>query len=153
PFSGEPAEVAKTEWRFTSISYTEKGIVLLGESDRETRRMREWILETGAAPRKLWERKQQDAYNNPGSPVFRRDDGGALILQRGDYIYLTGMGASPEGNRPFLDRLDLKTLKTERLYRSAEKTYETVIAPLDDDAKMLLTEYETPADAPNYYVR
>jgi dipeptidyl aminopeptidase/acylaminoacyl peptidase len=169
PFAGAPAEIAKTEWRFGGISYTEKGIALLGESDRATRRTRTWILEAAAAPRKLWERRQQDAYNNPGNPVARRaggggggggggrggfgGGGGGLILQRGDSIYLTGSGASPDGDRPFIDRLDLKTLKTERLFRCAEKTYEAIIAPLDDDAKTLLTEYETPTEPPNYYVR
>jgi dipeptidyl aminopeptidase/acylaminoacyl peptidase len=169
PFTAAPTEVTKTEWRFGGLSYTEKGIALLSESDRATRRIRTWILEAGAPPRKLWERRQQDAYSNPGSPVVRRDGGGGggrggagggfggfgggLILQRGDYIYLTGQGASPEGDRPFLDRLDLKTLKTERLFRSADKTYESVVAPLDDDAKTLLTEYETLTDPPNYYVR
>jgi dipeptidyl aminopeptidase/acylaminoacyl peptidase len=169
PFTGEPVEVAKTEWRFGGLSYTEKGIALLSESDRATRRVRTWILEAGVGPRKLWERRQQDAYNNPGAPVARRDGGGGgggrgggfggfgggggLIIQRGDYIYLSGQGASPEGDRPFLDRLDLKTLRTDRLFRCAEKTYESVVAPLDDEAKTLLTVYETPADPPNYYVR
>jgi dipeptidyl aminopeptidase/acylaminoacyl peptidase len=163
PFDAAPVEIAKTEWRFGGLSYTEKGVALLSESDRATRRTRTWILEAGAQPRKLWERRQQDAYNNPGSPV-RRDsgDGGGFgrfgpatepILQRGETIYLTGAGASPEGDRPFLDRLDLKTLKTERLFRSEDKTYETVVAVLDDDAKVVLTEYETPKDAPNYFVR
>src|SRR6185295_7941858 len=128
PFAGAPVEVAKTEWRFGGISYTEKGIALLGESDRTTRRTRTWILEQGAEPRKLWERRQQDAYTNPGNPVVKRDGGGGggrggggfgggfgagggLILQRGDSIYLIGNGASQDGDRPFLDRLDLKTLK------------------------------------------
>src|SRR5205823_14450257 len=31
--------------------------------------------------------------------------------------------------------------------------YETVIAPLSDDMKMILTRYETPKDPPNYSVR
>ena len=167
PFSGSPAEVIKTEWRFGGISYTEKGIALLGESDRATRRTRTWILEAGAEPRMLWERRQQDAYNNPGSPVAKRDGGGGggfgggrggfggggVILQRGDSIYLTGSGASPDGDRPFLDRLDLKTLKTERLFRSGDKSYEAIIAPLDDDAKTILTEYESLTEPANYYVR
>ncbi|HSB09615.1 MAG TPA: prolyl oligopeptidase family serine peptidase [Blastocatellia bacterium] len=169
PFTA-PAEVIKTEWRFGGIAYTEKGVALLSESDRASRRTRTWILEAGAEPRKLWERRQQDAYNAPGTPVVRRDGGGGggrgggggfggfgggggLIIQNGDSIFLSGQGASPEGDRPFIDRLDLKTLKTERLFRSAEKTYEAIVAPLDDDAKMLLTEYETPSEAPNYFVR
>jgi dipeptidyl aminopeptidase/acylaminoacyl peptidase len=168
PFSKAPVEVAKTEGRFSGLSYTEKGIALLSESDRATRRTRTWILESGAEPRKLWDRRQQDAYTNPGTPVVRRDSGagrtgggggfggfggGGLIQQNGDSIYLIGAGSSPDGDRPFLDRLDLKTLKSERLFRSAEKTYESIVAPLDADAKSILTEYETPADPPNYYVR
>jgi dipeptidyl aminopeptidase/acylaminoacyl peptidase len=169
PFSGAPVEIAKTEWRFGGLSYTEKGIALLSESDRATRKMRTWILEAGAEPRKLWERRQQDAYNNPGAPVVKRDSGargfggggggfggfggGGLVQQQGDNVFLTGVGSSPEGDRPFIDRLDLKTLKTERLFRSAENSYESVVAPLDDDAKTILTEYETATDPPNYYVR
>ena len=39
-------------------------------------------------------------------------------MQTGDFIYLIGPGASPEGDRPFLDRLNLKTLASERLFRS-----------------------------------
>ena len=166
PFKGEPAELAKTEWRYAGLSYTEKGVGLLGESDRTSRRTRTWILEPGAAPRKLWDRKQDAAYENPGVPVARRDSGagggfggfgggGATgpILQVGDSIYLTGQGASPEGDRPFIDRLSLKTLATERLFRSDDKSYETVVAPLDDDAKTLLTRAESPTDPPNYLVR
>jgi dipeptidyl aminopeptidase/acylaminoacyl peptidase len=161
PFSGAPAEVAKTEWRYGGMSFTETGIALLSESDRTTRRTRTWILEPGAEPRKLWDRRTDAAYENPGSPVMRRDSGGggfggggaAVIMQSGDFIYLTGQGSSPEGDRPFLDRLNLKTLATERLFRSDAKAYETIVAPLSDDGKTVLTRYETPTDPPNYYIR
>ncbi|HMJ26123.1 MAG TPA: prolyl oligopeptidase family serine peptidase, partial [Pyrinomonadaceae bacterium] len=160
PFKDAPSEIAKTEWRFTNLSFTEKGIALLSESDRASRRTRTWILESGAAPRKLWDRRQEAAYENPGTPVMRRDSGGGgfggganVIMQTGDFIYLNGQGSSPEGDRPFLDRLNLKTLASERLFRSDAKAYETVVAPLSDDAKTVLTRYETPNDPPNYYVR
>jgi dipeptidyl aminopeptidase/acylaminoacyl peptidase len=168
PFSGAPIEVIKTEWRFDGIAYTEKGIALVSEDDRATRLTRTWILEAGAEPRKIWERRQQDSYKNPGTPVTRRDgdaDGGGgrrggrggggsgLIVQRGDYVYLTGQGASKEGDRPFLDRLDLKTLKTDRLFHCNEKSYESVVALLDDDAKTVLTQYESLTEPANYFVR
>ena len=167
PFSGSVAEFAKTEWRFAGLTFTEKGIALLYESDRATRHTRTWILETGAEPRKLWDRRQDAAYENPGTPVMRRDSGGggfggggfgggggaSAIMQTGDFIYLTGPGSSPEGDRPFLDRLNLKTLATDRLFRSDAKSYETVVAPLNDDAGTVLTRFETPDDPPNYYVR
>src|SRR5438128_2510943 len=161
PFTTEGTEVTKTEWRFTNIAYTEKGIALLSEFDRPTRKTRTWILEPGAEPRKLWDRKQDAAYDNPGTPVTRRDTGirGGFgmrdrgpIVQFNDYIYLIGQGASPEGDRPFLDRLNLKTLQSERLFRSAPDAYEMPIALLSDDAKLILTRRETPKDPPNYYV-
>jgi dipeptidyl aminopeptidase/acylaminoacyl peptidase len=166
PFKEPAIEISKTEWRFTNISFTEKGIALLTESDRATRRTRTWILEPGAEPRKLWDRRQDAAYDNPGIAVTRRDTGAGAtggggnfggggvgpIMQADDFIYLTGTGSSPEGDRPFLDRLNLKTLKTDRLFRSDAKAYETVVAPLNDDAKTILTRYETPADPPNYYI-
>lgn len=160
PFKDAPAEVAQTEWRYGGLSFTEKGIGLLSESDRATRRVRTWILESGAEPRKLWDRRQDAAYENPGTPVPRRDSGGGgfgggggAIMQVGDSIYLTGTGASPQGDRPFIDRLNLKTLAPERLFRSDDKSYETVVTPLDDDAKKLLTRIESPIDPPNYFVR
>jgi dipeptidyl aminopeptidase/acylaminoacyl peptidase len=167
PFNSQPAEIAKTEWRYGGISFTEKGVALLSESDRATRHVRTWVI--ASTPRKLWDRRQDAAYENPGTPVIRRDSGSGgfggggggfgggggagAIMQSGDYIFLTGQGSSPEGDRPFIDRLNLKTFETERLFRSDAKAYETVVAPLDDEGKTILTRYETPAEPPNYYVR
>jgi dipeptidyl aminopeptidase/acylaminoacyl peptidase len=165
PFSAQPTEVAKTEWRYGGISYTDAGIALLNENDRASRRTRTWILEAGAAPRKIWERKQDAAYENPGTPVTRRDSGGGrggggrggnatgAIIQNGDYIYLSGEGASPEGDRPFLDRLNVKTLKTDRVFRSSSESLESFVAPLNDQMTKFLTRHETQKEAPNYYVR
>jgi dipeptidyl aminopeptidase/acylaminoacyl peptidase len=171
PFTSAPVDFAKTEYRFTSVAFTDTGLALLSESDRATRRVRTWILQQGAEPRKLWDRRQQDRYADPGTPVVRRTSGvmsgpgggagfgqdsasqHAPILQYGDAIYLTGEGASPEGDRPFLDRLDLKTLATERLFRSDTTSFETVVTLLTDDGKSVLTRAESVSDTPNYYTR
>jgi dipeptidyl aminopeptidase/acylaminoacyl peptidase len=165
PFTAAPTEFAKTEYRFQSLSFTEKGIALVGESDRATRRVRTWILEAdGAEPRKLWERRGEDRYADPGTPLLRRDQrttitggrggGPSLpIMQSGDDIYLAGDGASPEGDRPFLDRLNLKTLVTERVFRSDSKSFETPVATLTDDGTSVLTRGESLIEPPNYYTR
>ena len=151
PFAGQPSEIGKTEWRYSGLTYTEKGVGFLSESDRASRRTRTWILENTAEPRKLFDLKQEDAYANPGSFVTRHP--GGPIMQAGRRVYLIGAGASKDGDRPFIDRLDLDTMKSDRLFRAAEKTYESIVAPLDDEAKTLLTRYETPTDPPNYCVR
>jgi dipeptidyl aminopeptidase/acylaminoacyl peptidase len=151
PFTGQPAEFAKTEWRFGSLTFTDKGIGLLAERDRVSRRLRTWVLDDLGTPRKLSDRKVDDAYANPGEPLARRS--GGAVIQNGDVVYYTGAGSSPQGDRPFLDRLNLKTLATERVFRSDDKTYETIVAPLDDAAKTVLTRSESPTSPPNYYVR
>ena len=164
PFSGQPTDLAKTEWRYGGLAYTEKGIGFLAENDRVTRHTRTWLLEPGAEPKKLWDRKQDAAYDNTGSPVPRRDSGrgagggrGGLgageIIQNGDYVYLSGEGATPDGDRPFVDRLNLKTLKSERLFRSGGEALESFVAPMNDDMTKILTRYESQKDVPNYYVR
>src|SRR5262245_57020623 len=164
PFTGEPAELMKTEYRFQSVAFTEKGLALVGESDRATRRVRTWIVERGAPPRKLWERRGEDRYAEPGTPLVRGDQRTTItggrgagpsgpIIQNGDDIYLAGDGASSEGDRPFLDRLNLKTLATDRVFRSDSKSYETAIATLTDDGKSVLTRAESLTDPPNYYTR
>ena len=171
PFTGAPVDFAKTEYRFSTLAFTDKGLALLSESDRATRRVRTWILQQGAEPRKLWDRRQQDRYADPGTPVVKRTSGvmsgpgggagfgpdpvaqHAPILQYGDAIYLTGEGASPEGDRPFLDRLDLKTLAAERLFRSDNQSFETVVTLLTDDGKSVLTRAESVSNTPNYYTR
>jgi dipeptidyl aminopeptidase/acylaminoacyl peptidase len=162
PFAGEPAELAKTEYRYRRIAWTEKGLALLTEYDRPKRWTRTWIIDApGTAPRKLWDRSDEDRYGDAGQPVTvmaaaaSRFGSGptGLIMQRGDLIFLRGEGASKEGDRPFLDRLNLKTLAVERLFRSDEKSYESVITVVSDDGKKLLTRYETKTEAPNYFVR
>src|SRR5262249_39785513 len=75
-FSGLPSEIARTEWRYSGISYTDKGLAVLNENDRATRHVRTWLLEPGAEKRMVWDRKQDAAYDNPGTPVARRDTGG-----------------------------------------------------------------------------
>jgi len=164
PFTGQPAELAKTEWRYGGLAYTDKGIGFLTENDRQTRRTRTWLLEPDQAPKKLWDRKQDAAYENPGGPVQRRDtaggrgggrggSGGGAIIQNGDYVYLAGEGSTPEGDRPFVDKLNLKTLKSERLFRSGNEALESFVAPMNDDMTKILTRYESQKDVPNYYVR
>jgi dipeptidyl aminopeptidase/acylaminoacyl peptidase len=83
-------------------------------------------------------------------------DGRLLVRQDGDWVYRSGAGASPIGNLPFLDRQNLKTLATERLWQCAEGCYETVVRVLDSGADrlpVLLTSRETNDQPPNLMTR
>jgi dipeptidyl aminopeptidase/acylaminoacyl peptidase len=152
PFTGAPADLAKTEMRFQGIAWTDSGVALLSEFERRGRRTRTSILDPGSTQlRTLWDRSSEDRYGDPGEPVMR--PGLGRIIQSGEWIYTTGAGASAEGDRPFLDRVSLKTGASERLFRSDNQSYETVEALLSDDGKRVLTEYQTKAEPSNFYLR
>ena len=156
PFSGTPAELYKTEQRFAGLQFGEKaGLTLISDYDRDRRWTRTFMmnLDRNEPPKLIWSRSVQDRYGDPGAPVTRLLHGNTrAILQDGDWILLAGAGASPEGDRPFLDRFSLNTLKSERIFRSDEKSYETPIAVLSDDGKKFITRRESPTEAPNFYL-
>ena len=71
----------------------------------------------------------EDTYNDPGRPLVRQmPDGRKLLVEdaKRNCIYLTGDGASPEGNRPFLDELCLAEdpPTASRLFRSEAPYFE-----------------------------
>jgi dipeptidyl aminopeptidase/acylaminoacyl peptidase len=168
PFESRPVELARARQRVQSLAWVEKGsVALLREYDRRKHRTQTFLLQAdkpGEPARLIWDLSVSDAYKDPGIPVPRRQAaalgqgrggraGGGVLRRSGRYIFLIGRGASPEGDRPFLDRLDLTTLKTERLFHCPDKAYETVVALLAEDGSRFLTRHETVKDPPNYFVR
>ena len=156
PFTGQPLEIFKTEERFAGSGFSEKGLVFVTDYERDKRWIRTFLVnaDNPQTPAKLiWSRNRQDRYNDPGAPVTRDLGGKRTILHSGDWIYLAGAGASPDGDRPFLDRFNVQTLKAERIFRSDANSYETVVTVLNDDAKQFITRRESPTEAPNYFVR
>ncbi|MCA1577439.1 MAG: prolyl oligopeptidase family serine peptidase [Acidobacteria bacterium] len=164
PFTAQPVEIFKTEHRFSNAgnpgssnaSFTDKGLMFISDFERDKRWIRTFLIDPNKpeTPAKLiWSRSQQDRYKDPGTPVTRSLNGQRAILQNGDSIYLSGNGASPKGDRPFLDRFNLQTLNSQRLFRSDANSYETFVALLSNDGTQFITRRETPTDAPNYFVR
>ena len=65
-------------------------------------------------------------------------------------ILLAGAGASNQGEHPFLDRFNLDTKQTERIFQCAPDKYETVEAVLDDSGNSFITRRESKTEPPNY---
>jgi dipeptidyl aminopeptidase/acylaminoacyl peptidase len=155
PFTGEPSELARTEYRFGGVSFLDNGAAFVTENDRARRWTRTWIIDKpGATPRKVWDRSSEDSYGNPGQPMRRGGQSGTSTIRlAANGIYLTGPGATPEGARPFLDRLDITTLKPQRLFRTSGRSYESVVSVLNDEGSLVLTRYESRDEVPNLFVR
>jgi dipeptidyl aminopeptidase/acylaminoacyl peptidase len=158
PFQGEPAPLATLALRFSGIQWGTDHLALIDESWFKTRKTRTWIVQPGgpAAPAVLFDRSVEDRYADPGSPLTTLDARGRRVLRTADggrTLYLLGEGASAEGNRPFLDALDIASHKTRRLFRSAAPYFEVPVDLIDDGGTQLLQRRETVDDPPNYFVR
>jgi len=156
PFSAKPAEVARTQQRFSGFSWTTTpGIAILSEYDENRHWRHAAIVNVDAPkqkPRVLWDLSSDERYKNPGSFVYTELPNGVhVVRQDGDNLFLRGQGASPKGDRPFLDRLDLKTLSTQRLFRSEETAYERFFA-FGATSSQFLTWHESITDPPNAFL-
>jgi dipeptidyl aminopeptidase/acylaminoacyl peptidase len=158
PFSAPPVELTRTEQRYQGIEWSEKpNVALMYEYDHNRHWIRSFIVDVdqpGQKPRLLWDMSSDEEYANPGRPVERvLANGESVIQQDGDSIFLSGQGASPDGDRPFLDELNLKTLKTERLFRSEKTADESFLSFSGPDTRTFLTWHQTPSDPPNAFKR
>ncbi|HEX4590035.1 MAG TPA: hypothetical protein VH120_08915, partial [Gemmataceae bacterium] len=156
-FQDAAREILRIEHRFAGFLWGEKdGLTLVRDYDRDRRWSKTYAFafDDPAAIRLIWDRSVQDRYRDPGMPLVRTLPNGKRVMwQHGESIFLAGAGASPEGDRPFLDRFGLKTLKSERLFDCGEQQYEVPVALLSDDGRTFLTRHETITDPPNVYVR
>jgi len=158
PFDARPTEITRTEQRYAGLAWGEqKQFALLTEYDRNKHWRKTFIINVDdkqAKPRLLWDLSTDEKYANPGSPVRRQlANGSWVIKQDGDFIHLAGTGASTDGDRPFLDKLDLKTLKSQRLFRSDKSCYERFLSFTGPSAQPFLTWHQSPTDPPNAYKR
>jgi dipeptidyl aminopeptidase/acylaminoacyl peptidase len=158
PFTGQPAELLRTEQRFGGISWGERpDFAILRDNNNRARHSRTFFFNPenpSEAPKLVWDLNTDERYKNPGTPMMHvLPNGHAAVRQQGDDIFLEGTGAGADGDHPFLDRFNTKTQKAERIFQSPAEAYETVVALLSPDGSRLMTRHETPTDPPNYFVR
>ena len=158
PFSAPAVEIARAEQRYVDFSWSEQpSVALLTQYDNNRHWRKTFVVDVDdpqQKPRLLWDLSTDEQYKDPGSPVSRQlANGSSVVLQEGDSIYLSGTGASPDGDRPFLDRLNLKTLQSERWFRCDKTSLERFLAFTGPDTETFLTWHQSPTDPPNAFKR
>jgi dipeptidyl aminopeptidase/acylaminoacyl peptidase len=161
PFSGPAQELAALPLRYAGMTWGTDHLALADGYRWADRHETTWQLDPsapGQSLKVLFDGSSQDTYHNPGVPYTRRNAQGKQVLdlgQNGQAIYLFGQGASPEGDRPFVSELNLKTEKITELWRSEAPYYEVPVALLDAKKGQpeLLTRREAIDQNPNYYLQ
>jgi dipeptidyl aminopeptidase/acylaminoacyl peptidase len=158
PFTGAPTSIANLPNRYGGVTWGNDTLALLDDWWYKTRRTRT-ILFNPSRPteqRVIIDRSFEDRYADPGDPLLHPNRFGRNVLLLSEdarALFLTGLGASPEGNRPFLDRFELASSATQRLWQSKAPYYERLIDLISVAPLRIVTTRESPTERPNYLLR
>ncbi|MFO3705356.1 S9 family peptidase [Xanthomonas codiaei] len=158
PFTARPRELARVQQRYAGLSwFADGGQALLDEYDENRHWRRTTLVDVdrpAAGGRVLFDLSTDDLYADPGLPEMQvLANGQSVLRQTQGALFLSGQGASPAGDRPFLDRYELATGKTQRLFRSDAQVDEVFFGFAGDDVSRLLTWHQSLTDPPNVYLR
>lgn len=158
PFKEEPRSLVKTIGRYSGIVWGNDSYALLNDNWWNTRNTKTYIFnpsDSSVEPKIITDRNYQDVYSSPGTIQTDKNEFGRYTLKiDGSIIYYFGDGFTPEGQFPFIDELDLKTLKKKRIYQSTyTDKVEDLITFLDSKKGAVITRIESPTEYPNYYIR
>ncbi|WP_310389197.1 hypothetical protein, partial [Roseateles sp.] len=154
PYTGEAQELLRLPQRFNSMRFIDDGQhALVSEDDGPRAWTRSYLLALrGGSIRTVFDHSMRERYGHPGSPLMRMSTSGHLVAQTwGGGLLLQGAGASPKGDRPFLDRLSLRDAHVQRLFQSGEAIYAAPLELLNDG--QLLTLQESINQPPSLHVQ
>ncbi|WP_117883787.1 alpha/beta hydrolase family protein [Aureibaculum luteum] len=158
PFKGAGKSILKTINRYSGIQWANDNVAIAFDYWWNTRNTKTYIFSPSDASQQseiIEDRNYQDVYSNPGRFVTKRNEMGKSIVavDKNNNSYLIGDGYSDKGQFPFVDKLNLKTKKKERVYQSAYTDKLEDIYDFDVDKNELLVRIESPSEYPNYYFR
>ena len=150
--------ILKLKERYAGISFLPNDHEsLITEYDRDRRWIQTHLVTLqfmATEPKLIFDRSIQDRYNDPGRTLTMQLANGKRVIRvapNGD-LFLSGSGASPEGDYPFLQRFNLETGKTTLLYKSPQGENNRVLDVLDDVGEKLLLHKESSTEPPNLYL-
>jgi dipeptidyl aminopeptidase/acylaminoacyl peptidase len=160
PFAKDAADVVyETDGDLGTLLYTNDGRAFLTQSAGTETTISILELRRGATPRKVFSFKTGPNEEPVGSLVSMQNENGgtvALLTKDGKYAFLSGTkqpkDPRAEAPRPFLNRLDLESGKTEQIFMSSADAYETA-SILDAETTTLLINRQSPTTPNNVFVR
>lgn len=158
PFTSNPTSLAKTAQRYGGIVWGNNTTAILYDQWYDTRNEKTYLINPsnpGQAPKVIFDRNSQDIYSDPGSfETVKNQYGRQVLALENDNALLIGEGHTKNGQFPFIDEFNIKTLKPKRLYQSAYKDKKESIFSIEDFKKGdVLVQIQSKSEYPNYYFR
>lgn len=158
PFDGEGKSMMKTIGRYSGIQWGDEKTAVAYDYWWNTRNTKMYLFDPSnnkKAPKVLADRNYQDTYSDPGDFVTAKNKYDRRVLSINDgNVFMMGDGYSEKGQFPFVDKMNLKSLKKERVYESAyTDKLENLTFALDMAKGEILVRIESQTEYPNYYKR
>lgn len=158
PFTANPQSIAKTQQRYAGVMWGNETTAILMDQWYDTRNSKTYIINPSnpsSAVKVLYDRNYQDVYADPGSFQTKKNAlGKYTLMMQNDNLYLIGQGHSKQGQFPFIDELNLTSMKTKRLYQSTLKDKKEDLLSIEDLKKGdVLAMVQSATEYPNYYFR
>ena len=158
PFTGNTKSIFKTINRYAGIEWGNESVAIGYDYWWNTRNAKTYIFNPSNAKQKtivLFDLNYQDRYSDPGNFVTKKNDfdEDVLDIDKGN-AFLIGDGYTKNGQFPFVDKINLKSKQTKRLYQSnyTDKA-ENLSKVIDMKKGKVLVRIEAPTEYPNYYFR
>ena len=157
PFNSTPTMFAKLELRYAGILWGNEKNAVINEMWWYDRRTKQTLINPSnpSQSKVIFDGSYEDVYKDPGDFLMTQNAAGksVMVISPDNSAFLSGRGSSPEGDHPFLDKLDLQSGKTTRLWKCENPYFETVVSVIDPKKVTFLTSRESPEENPNYYLR
>lgn len=155
PFTGQPEILISLPLRFSGITWGNEKTVWVIERWWADRKIRTYQIDPSNPAKKkiVFDRSSEDVYTNPGEVIttFNTYGRSVMLINSDNAIYLTGNGASPAGDQPFLDKMELNSGKITHLWKSEAPYYEFVVSMVDPKKGTFITSRESQTETPNYF--
>ncbi len=158
PFKGDKKADISLPLRYAGVSWGNDNLAIAYSFWFNTRQSVTSSFQPGNAgsTKVLFDRSFEDRYSDPGGFETVTNQYGRSVLmmdKSNSKLYLTGLGASPKGNIPFIREFDIATQETKNLWVSESPYYEIPIKIIDADKKLAVIRRESKAMSPNYFLK
>lgn len=163
PFNHNPLKLADCYFRFHSILWGDDKLAIITERWWKTRTERRVFIKPSDENFRvnLVDRYYEEGYNDPGQLITKKNEYNRNVLltefntlkRLSDpdnvAIFSISDGASPEGERPFILKFNIKTKVRDTIFRSAAPYYERPI--YFSNSKFIINSREAADTVKNYF--
>ncbi|OXA71520.1 S9 family peptidase [Flavobacterium aquidurense] len=158
PFANNATSLVKLPQRYSDITWGNDNVAFITDEWYDTRNTKTYLINPSNPAQQakvVTDRNQQDVYSDPGIFETKKNEYNKYVLAiEKDNAFRIGEGYTKEGQFPFIDEFNLKTLQSKRIYTSTYKDKKEDLLGIEDfKTGKVLVQIQSKSEYPNYYFR